>query len=152
MNLLTFSKLILTFLCLVLSINLSNASNKLGNNVNTLNKPNKTPLAITIPKSLPNVNCIVHSTKNPAIVVDELPSKFNLDDWGWVSPLKLQGDNFDCWAFATVASLESALLKSTGVLYDLSPNYVQKLQLKYNQNGDLRNSITGFSYSGLGYD
>ena len=73
MNLLTFSKLILTFLCLVLSINLSNASNKLGNNVNTLNKPNKTPLAITIPKSLPNVNCIVHSTKNPAIVVNELP-------------------------------------------------------------------------------
>lgn len=88
---------------------------------------------------------------NNTIIVDELPSKFNLDDWGWVSPLKLQGDNFDCWAFATVASLESALLKSTSVLYDLSPNYVQKLQLKYNQNGDLRNSITGFSYSGLGY-
>ncbi|MDO5860906.1 lectin like domain-containing protein [Methanobrevibacter sp.] len=88
---------------------------------------------------------------NNSIVVDELPSKFDSRDWGWVSPDKVQGDNDDCWAFATVASLESALLKSTGVLYNLSPNYVQKLQLKYARNGDLRISSTGFAYSGLGH-
>ena len=35
--------------------------------------------------------------------------------------------------------------------YNLSQNYVQKLQLKYYEIGDLRNSLTGFSYSGLGY-
>lgn len=85
------------------------------------------------------------------IVVDELPSKFDARDWGWVTPVKVQGDNDDCWAFATVASLETSLLKSTGVAYNLSQNYVQKLQLKYYDVGDLRNSLTGFSYSGLGY-
>ncbi|WP_458404218.1 lectin like domain-containing protein, partial [Methanobrevibacter sp.] len=89
-------------------------------------------------------------TKNE-IIVDKLPSRFNSSDWGWVSPLKKQDDNDDCWAFATVAALESALLKSTGVYYNLSQNYVQQLQLKYSTNGDLRNLLTGFAYSGLGY-
>lgn len=89
-------------------------------------------------------------TKNE-IIVDTLPSKFDLRDWGWVSPLKFQGDNFDCWAFATVASLESSLLKSTGQYYNLSQNYVQALQVRYYPYGDLRISLTGFGYSGLGY-
>lgn len=88
---------------------------------------------------------------NNRIIVDKLPSKFNLYDWGWVSPNKTQGDNDDCWAFATVGSIESALLRATGVLYNLSQNYVQQLQLKYVPNGDLRISLTGFAYSGLGY-
>ena len=83
--------------------------------------------------------------------VDELPLKYDLRDYGWVSPQKVQGDNDDCWAFATAASLESALLKSTGVLYNISQNYIQKLQLKYARNGDLRISSTGFGYTGLGY-
>ena len=88
---------------------------------------------------------------NNSIVVDELPSRFDSCDLGWVTPFKLQGDNDDCWAFATASSLESSLLKSTGVDYNLSQNYVQDLQLKYARNGDLRISLTGFSYSGLGY-
>ena len=88
---------------------------------------------------------------NISITLDELPSKFDSREWGWVSPSKTQGDNDDCWAFATVASMESALLKATGELYNLSPNYVQKLLLKYVVNGDLRISSTGFDYSGLGH-
>ena len=89
-------------------------------------------------------------TKNE-IIVDTLPSKFDARDWGWTTPGKLQGDNDDCWAFATIASIETSLGKSTGVLYNLSQNYVQKLQLKYYEVGDLRNSLTGFTTSGLGY-
>ena len=88
---------------------------------------------------------------NNEIVVDTLPSRFDARDWGWTTPGKVQGDNDDCWAFATIASIETSLLKSTGVAYNLSQNYVQKLQLKYYEVGDLRNSLTGFSYSGLGY-
>ena len=88
---------------------------------------------------------------NNEIIVDSLPSKFNSQDWGWTTPGKVQGDNDDCWAFATIASIETGLGKSTGVLYNLSQNYVQKLQLKYYEVGDLRNSLTGFITSGLGY-
>lgn len=89
-------------------------------------------------------------TKNE-IIVDKLPSRFDLRDWGWVSPNKTQGDNDDCWAFATAGAIESALLRTTGVLYNLSENHVQKLEMKYALNGDLRISLTGFAYSGLGY-
>ena len=85
------------------------------------------------------------------IIVDTLPSRFDARDWGWVTPGKVQGDNDDCWAFATIASIETSLGKSTGTLFNLSQNYAQKLQLKYYDVGDLRNSLTGFSYSGLGY-
>lgn len=85
------------------------------------------------------------------IVVDTLPSRFDTRDWGWATPGKIQGDNDDCWAFATVSSLENSLLKATEIAYNLSENYVQKLQLKYFKAGDLRNSLTGFAYSGLGY-
>ena len=88
---------------------------------------------------------------NNTIIVDKLPSRFNGTDWGWTTPDYFQGDNDDCWAFATVAALETALLKSTGIAYNLSQNYVQKLQLKYVVNGDLRISLTGFTYSGLGH-
>ena len=88
---------------------------------------------------------------NNSIEVSKLPSSFNSSAFGWVSPVKLQGDNDDCWAFATAASLESSLLKSTGKLYNLSENYVQQLQLKYSKYGDKRISLTGFGYSGLGY-
>lgn len=88
---------------------------------------------------------------NNSIAVEDLPSRFDLREWGWVSPPRTQGDNDDCWAFATIASIESSLLKATGELYNLSQNYVQKLQLKYYSIGDLRISLTGFAYSGLGY-
>ncbi|WP_405269939.1 lectin like domain-containing protein [Methanobrevibacter sp.] len=100
--------------------------------------------------SVENKGIKINLTDNE-IIVDELPSKFDARDWGWTTPGKIQGDNDDCWAFATVASLETSLLKSTGIAYNLSQNYAQKLQLKYYNVGDLRNSLTGFSYSGLGY-
>ena len=100
--------------------------------------------------SVENKGIKLNFTKNE-IIVDTIPSRFDARDWGWTTPGKVQGDNDDCWAFATIASIETGLLKSTGVAYNLSQNYVQKLQLKYSEVGDLRNSLTGFSYSGLGY-
>ena len=100
--------------------------------------------------SVENKGIKLNLTKNE-IVVDKIPSKFDLRNMSLVTPSKLQGDNDDCWAFATAASMESSLLKSTGVAYNLSQNYIQKLQLKYYQVGDKRNSLTGFAYSGLGH-
>ena len=83
--------------------------------------------------------------------VDKLSARFDVRDWGWVSPLKYQGDNFACWAFATAGAIESALLKQTGVLYNISEDNIQNFQLKYYSEGDLRNIGTGFAYRGLGH-
>ena len=61
-------------LCFVFSIILSKISNNTGKIVSVHITPSNTPLAITSPKSLPNVNVIVHRTRKPAIVVRELPA------------------------------------------------------------------------------
>ncbi len=100
--------------------------------------------------SVENKGIKINLTKNSA-VVDTLPARFDARDWGWASPLKYQGDNMACWAFATAGALECALLKQTGVLYNISEDNIQNLQLKYFSEGDTRNSIVGFAYSGLGH-
>ena len=89
--------------------------------------------------------------KNNSVNTDKPPSAYDSRDLGWSSPLKFQGDNLACWAFATAGALECSLLKSTGVLYNISENNIQDLQLRYNPVGDVRNNVTGFAYSGLGY-
>ena len=64
-------------LCFVLKTSLSNTNKNAGKIVTVERTPIKTPLAITIPISEPNVSCIVHKAKNPAIVVSELPAIVN---------------------------------------------------------------------------
>ena len=68
-----FSNLGIISLCFVFSIRLSNVNNMAGRTVMTQITPNKTPFAMTIPISFPNVKFILQSAKNPAIVVKELP-------------------------------------------------------------------------------
>lgn len=72
---------------------------------------------------------------NNTINVTDLPSKFDLRDWGWVSPLKNQGWMGACWTFGMLGSLESALLKSTGILTNLSENNMQNTMLRYSIYG-----------------
>ena len=53
-----------------------------------------------------------------------IPTYFNLADYGFVSSIKNQANGGNCWAFATIASLESAIIKaiysmnSSGVIYN----------------------------------
>ena len=50
----------------------------------------------------------------------DLPSSYDLRDYHMVTPVKSQGSNGNCWAFSSLASLESCILKATGATYDLS--------------------------------
>ena len=72
---------------------------------------------------------------NNTIDVADFPSRYDSRDWGWVSPIKNQGRNGACAMFSTIASLESALLKSTGIEYDLSENNMQNTILQYSKYG-----------------
>ena len=75
--------------------------------------------------------CII----NNSIDVDDLPSKFDLRDWGWVTPVRNQGNNGACWAFGSLAALESVILKATGLNYTFSPNNIQNMKLAYSKYG-----------------
>ena len=56
------------------SINSSNVSNNAGKIVRTHISPNKTPLDITKPISVPKVKSMVHKARNPTKVVRDDPT------------------------------------------------------------------------------
>ena len=75
---------------------------------------------------------------NNSLSFDELPEKFDLRQYGWVTPVKDQGFIGSCWAFASLAALESALLRYANVTYSLSANNMQNSMLQYSKYGILR--------------
>ena len=81
---------------------------------------------------------------NNTINVTTLPSKFDLRDWGWVSPVRDQGWMGACWTFGMTGALESTLLKATGITTDFSENNMRNMMLRY--------SIYGTGTSEGGYD
>ena len=88
---------------------------------------------------------------NNSINITDLPSKFDLRDWDWVTPVKSQGDMGSCWTFGTIAALESALLKATGTAYDLSENNAQNNGLVYSRYGSTVDFEGGIVLLSLGY-
>ncbi|WP_407416360.1 C1 family peptidase [Methanobrevibacter sp.] len=73
---------------------------------------------------------------NNTINVVTLPKRFDLRDWGWVSPVKNQGSMGACWAFGVTAALESSLIRFTNITYDFSENNLQNTMLKYSKYGE----------------
>ena len=72
---------------------------------------------------------------NNNITVTNPPKRFDSREWGWVSSIKNQIIDGSCWVFGTIAALESALLKSTGIEYDFSENNIKNNMLKYSKYG-----------------
>ena len=83
------------------------------------------------------------------ISISTPPSRFDLRDWGWITPVKNQGRMGACWTFAFGEALETALLKATGIRYDVSENYIQNLQIRYSEFGDLESVEGGLDYMAL---
>lgn len=92
---------------------------------------------------------------DPVILNESLvnSSYFNLVDYGLVTDVKNQGDMGSCWAFGTVASLESAFLKATNkkLALDISENNVQNLGLRYSPFGEISAEEGGVRTLGTSY-
>ena len=88
---------------------------------------------------------------NNTINYTDLPKKFDSRDYGWVTPVKNQGGMGACWAFGTIAALESALLKATGITYNLSENNLQNTILKYSKYGTSTQAEGGHPYNAIRY-
>ena len=84
--------------------------------------------------------------------VGNLPSYYNLRDLGYVTPVKAQGNGGNCWAFATLGSLESCILKASGKSYDLSEENMKNLMSSYSSYGwPMETNIGGYDKMGTGY-
>lgn len=65
----------------------------------------------------------------------DLPASYDLRKYNLVTPIRDQGSNGNCWAFASLASLESCILKATGATYDLSEENMKDLMAKFSSYG-----------------
>ena len=88
---------------------------------------------------------------NNTIDVDTPPKKFDLRDWGWVSPVRNQGGMGACWTFGMTGTLESALLKATGIAADLSENNMQNTMIRYSNYGISSLLEGGANVASMGY-
>ena len=81
-----------------------------------------------------------------------IPSSYDLRDYGWVTSIKNQGSDGNCWAFAAIAALESCILKATGIEYDLSEENMKNLIAFYSDYGwDVSTNNGGTDAMVLGY-
>ena len=88
---------------------------------------------------------------NNTINVQTLPSKFDLRDWGWVSPVRNQGSMGSCWAFGIISALESTLMRYANVTYDFSENNLQNTMIRYSEYGSELQVESGNVFLGESY-
>ncbi|WP_407422681.1 Ig-like domain-containing protein [Methanobrevibacter sp.] len=87
---------------------------------------------------------------NNTINVTTIPARFDLRDWGWVSQVRNQGWMGACWTFGMTGALESALLKATGIPFNVSMNNM-KTVMKYSLCGALEVAEGGANLAASGY-
>jgi C1A family cysteine protease len=81
-----------------------------------------------------------------------LPSSYDLRNENMVTPVKNQGSNGNCWAFASIASLESCILKATGLTFDLSEENMKDLMSEFSSYGwDMVTNTGGYDRMGHAY-
>ena len=84
--------------------------------------------------------------------ITEVPSYYNLNDYGQVTSVKNQEDEGNCWAFALIGGMESNILKSTGIIFDLSENHMKNIESNTSPIGcEISPNNGGNNYMGLGY-
>ncbi len=68
-------------------------------------------------------------------LLNNLPSSYDLRTEGLVTYAKNQGSSGACWAFTTIAALESYLLKFENITYDISENNLKNVMGYRSENG-----------------
>ena len=84
--------------------------------------------------------------------ISDLPSRYDLRQLGQVSGVENQGNDGNCWAFATLAALESSILKAGGGEFDFSEQNMKDLISRYSVYGwQMDTNNGGYSKMGYGY-
>ncbi|WP_405310334.1 C1 family peptidase [Methanobrevibacter sp.] len=81
-----------------------------------------------------------------------IPYSYDSRDYGYITPVKSQGEGGNCWAFAGIATLEACIKKVTGITYDFSEENVKNMMAAFSTMGlDIQPNIGGFDAMVMGY-
>ena len=81
-----------------------------------------------------------------------LPSSYDLRSLGYVTPVKNQGNDGNCWAFATLSVLESNILRAGGSSMDLSEENIKDLMSEISIYGwQIQTNEGGYDDMGYAY-
>ncbi|RAP54182.1 MAG: hypothetical protein BZ137_03635, partial [Methanosphaera sp. rholeuAM130] len=84
--------------------------------------------------------------------ITTLPSYYNLRELNLVTPVKDQGGDGNCWAFAILATLESNILKASNMTYDFSEENMKNVMALYSDYGwNIQTNTGGSDSMPLGY-
>lgn len=72
-----------------------------------------------------------------------LPQSYDARNEGYVTSVKNQGQFGCCWAFASVAAMESSLIKSGLAMEDIDMSELHMIYFMYSQNIDEKGRISG---------
>ncbi|WP_455645648.1 C1 family peptidase [Methanosphaera sp.] len=67
--------------------------------------------------------------------ISSIPAAYDSRDYGYVTSIKNQGPDGNCWAFASIATLESNILKAINESYNFSENHVKNIMALFSQTG-----------------
>ena len=84
---------------------------------------------------------------------DVLPSSYNLADYGFLTSVKNQVSDGNCWAFTAMAVLESCILKASNLVYDFSEENMKNIIALYSDYGwnEFLTNNGGNMYLAAGY-
>lgn len=115
----------------ILNKEYQNTNNSYANNSATLNNDVYNTSAIKNIITSSNYTSIRYTPQGDII----LPSRYNLVDDGFVSPVKDQQDSGNCWSFSAMATLESCILKAINKTYDLSEENMKNVMALFSDYG-----------------
>ena len=134
----------------IIQIKFSNSTiiNKTLNNTDTLKINYKTSSTETLDKIiiiLPESDEYQQKIENLNIFTQNNISSFNLLNYNMSTPIKNQFNSLACWAFASISSLESSIVKEYNKTYDFSENHLKNIINKYSIVGTNVDANTGSS-------
>ena len=75
----------------------------------------------------------IYEINDTSVVFD---SRYDMRDYGYLTEVKDQEIEGNCWAFAAMAALESCIMKANGTVYDLSEENLKNLMAKFSDYGN----------------
>lgn len=126
--------------------------NQLNSGIGSVARSLKSHMFITMNSRLTVEMALVSSINSSYSDAGHIPSSYDSRDYGYITPVKDQGEGGNCWAFAGIATLEACIKKATGVTYDFSEENVKNMMAAFSTTGlDIQPNDGGFDSMVMGY-